>query len=82
MFYLSLGLLKPNIYYNLVGMATGCGLDARGVGVRVPVGSRIFSPPRRPDRPMVHPASYAMDIVDSFHKGKAAGVWNWPNTSN
>jgi hypothetical protein len=25
------------------------GLDDRGVGVRVLVGSRIFSPPRRPD---------------------------------
>jgi hypothetical protein len=33
-----------------VGIATGCGLDDRGVGVRVPVGLRIFSSPRRPDR--------------------------------
>jgi hypothetical protein len=33
-----------------VGIATGYGLDCRGVGVRVPVGSRIFSFPRRPDR--------------------------------
>jgi hypothetical protein len=32
-----------------VGIATGYGLDDRGVGVRVPVGSRIFSS-RRPDR--------------------------------
>jgi hypothetical protein len=31
-------------------LATGYGLDDRGVGVRVPVGSRIFSSPRRPDR--------------------------------
>jgi hypothetical protein len=29
---------------------TGYGLDDRGVGVRVPVGSRIFSSPRRSDR--------------------------------
>jgi hypothetical protein len=29
--------------------ATGYGLDDRGVGVRVSVGSRIFSTPRRPD---------------------------------
>jgi hypothetical protein len=29
---------------------TGYGLDDRGVGVRVPVGSRIFSSPRRPER--------------------------------
>jgi hypothetical protein len=32
-----------------VGIATGYGLDDRGVGVRVPVGSRIFSSPSRPD---------------------------------
>jgi hypothetical protein len=33
-----------------VGTATGYGLDGRGVGVRVPVGSRIFSSPRRTER--------------------------------
>jgi hypothetical protein len=33
-----------------VGKATGYGLDDRGVGVRAPVGPRIFSSPRRPDR--------------------------------
>jgi hypothetical protein len=33
-----------------VGTATGYGLDDGGVGVRVPVGSRIFSSPRPPDR--------------------------------
>jgi hypothetical protein len=33
-----------------VGITTGYGLDDRGVGVRVPVGSRIFSYPCRPDR--------------------------------
>jgi hypothetical protein len=33
-----------------VGIATGYGLDDRGVGVRVPAGSRIFSSSRRPDR--------------------------------
>jgi hypothetical protein len=35
---------------SVVGIATGYVLDDRGVGVRVPVGSRIFSSPRRPDR--------------------------------
>jgi hypothetical protein len=44
-----------NTYYNssrdsVVVIATGYGLDDRGVGVRVPVESRIFSSPRRPDR--------------------------------
>jgi hypothetical protein len=33
-----------------VSIATGYGLDDRVVEVRVPVGSRIFSSPRRPDR--------------------------------
>jgi hypothetical protein len=31
-----------------VGIATGYGLDGRGVGVRVPVGSRFFSTSSRP----------------------------------
>jgi hypothetical protein len=33
-----------------VGIATSYGLDDRGVEVRVPVGSRIFSSPSSPDR--------------------------------
>jgi hypothetical protein len=33
-----------------VDILTGYGLDDRGVGVRVPVSSRIFSFPRRPDQ--------------------------------
>jgi hypothetical protein len=35
---------------SVVGIATGYGLDDRGVGVRVPVGSRIFTSLRLPDR--------------------------------
>jgi hypothetical protein len=34
---------------SVVGIATSYGLDDQEVGVRVPVGSRIFSSPRRPD---------------------------------
>jgi hypothetical protein len=33
-----------------IGIATGYGLEDRGVRVRVPIWSRIFSSPRRPDR--------------------------------
>jgi hypothetical protein len=40
---------KFRLYDSAVGIATAYGLDDRGVGVRVPVGSRIFSSPRRPD---------------------------------
>jgi hypothetical protein len=32
------------------GIAAGYGFEGRGVGVRVPVGARLFSSPRRPDR--------------------------------
>jgi hypothetical protein len=35
---------------SIVGRATGYGLGDQEVGVRVPVGSRIFTSPRRPDR--------------------------------
>jgi hypothetical protein len=54
---LGVGCTRANLehYHDMsrdsaVGIATGYGLDDRGVGVRVPVGSRIFSSPRRPDR--------------------------------
>jgi hypothetical protein len=33
-----------------VGIATGYGLDGRGVGIRVLLGARIFSYTRRPDQ--------------------------------
>jgi hypothetical protein len=33
-----------------VSIATGYGLDDRGVGIRVPVGTKIFPSPYRPDR--------------------------------
>jgi hypothetical protein len=35
---------------SVVGLETGYGMDDLGVGDRVPVGSRIFSSSRRPDR--------------------------------
>jgi hypothetical protein len=35
---------------NIVGIATGYRLDYQGVGVRAPVGSRIFSSPPCADR--------------------------------
>jgi hypothetical protein len=43
-------VIKFSIYLSVVGTATGYGLDDRGIGVRVPVGSRIFFSPSRPDR--------------------------------
>jgi hypothetical protein len=35
---------------SVVGIATGYGLNDRGVGVRVPVMSKMFLSPRAPDR--------------------------------
>jgi hypothetical protein len=50
-----------------VGIATGYGLGDGGVGVRVPVGSRIVFSLRRP-------ASCPMDTGGSLPGGKAAGA--------
>jgi hypothetical protein len=46
-----------------VDITTGYGLKDRGVGVRVPIGARCFSTPRRPDR-----------LWGSFLGDKAAGA--------
>jgi hypothetical protein len=55
-------------------IATGCGLDDLGVGVRVPVRLRIFSFPRRPDRPWGPPSLLSNPYRGSFTEGKAAGA--------
>jgi hypothetical protein len=67
-----------------VDIATGYMVGDRGVGVRVPVGSRIFSSVRRPDRLWGPPGSYPMRTGGggAFAGGKAAGACNWPLTSN
>jgi hypothetical protein len=43
-------LLHSRSRDSTVGIATDYGLNGRGVGVRVPVRSRIFSSSRRPDQ--------------------------------
>jgi hypothetical protein len=55
-----------------VSIATGYGLDDRGVGVRVPVRSRIFSSPLRPDRLCGPPTLLSNGY--RFPGGKAAGA--------
>jgi hypothetical protein len=47
-----------------VGIVTGYGLDDRGVGVRAPVGSTIFSSPRRPDPPWGPP-----NLISNWSRG-------------
>jgi hypothetical protein len=56
-----------------VGM-TGYGLDDGGVGVRVPVVSRISVLHVVQNGSGVHPASYPMGTGGSFYGGKAAGA--------
>jgi hypothetical protein len=62
------------------GIATSYGLDDRGVGVRFPLGSRIFSSPRLSDGLWAHPASYQMGGGGSFPGGKETEAWSWPLT--
>jgi hypothetical protein len=52
-----------------VGIATAYGLDDRGVGVRGPVESRIFSPQRRPDR-LLDPSS----LLSNGYRGALSPV--------
>jgi hypothetical protein len=54
---------------SIVGIATGYGLDDQGVGVRVPVGARIFSSPCHPDW-LRGPRS----LLSSVYWGKVAGA--------
>jgi hypothetical protein len=51
-------------------IATGYGLDDQGVGIRVPLGARIFISPYRPYWLWGHPASYAMGTGGSFSEVK------------
>jgi hypothetical protein len=74
-------MLKCNILYHCqtgagiaVDIATGYGLDERGVGIRVPVGSRIFSSPRCPDRVWGPSNLLSIGYRGSFSGGKAAKV--------
>jgi hypothetical protein len=59
---------------SVIGKATSYGLDDQEIGVRVPVGSRIFSSPRRLDRLWGPPNLLPMGTMRSFLRGKAAGA--------
>jgi hypothetical protein len=59
---------------SVVSIATGYGLDDRGVRVQVSVGSRNFSSPHRPDRLWGSPYLLFIGYWGSFPRGKAAGA--------
>jgi hypothetical protein len=66
-----------NVYYSrdsAVGIATGYGLDDRGVGVRIPVGSRILSSSLVQTGSGAHSSSYPVGTGGPFPGGKAAGA--------
>jgi hypothetical protein len=59
---------------SVVGIATGYGLDGRGVGVRVPVRSRIFLLHVVQTDSEIHPTSYLLGTGGAFPGAKAAGA--------
>jgi hypothetical protein len=59
---------------SVVGIANGYGLDDRGVRVRVPVGSRIFSLHVVQTGSGVHLTSYPMGTGGSFPVDKSTAA--------
>jgi hypothetical protein len=54
---------------SVIGILTGYGLDDRGFGVLLPVGSSIFFSPRRPDRLWVPPILPSNEYRGLFLRG-------------
>jgi hypothetical protein len=60
---------KPMSRDSAGGIATGYGMHDRGVRVRVPVGSRIFSSPRRTERLLGPPSLLSNGYRGQFPRG-------------
>jgi hypothetical protein len=60
-----------------VGITTHNALDNRGVWVRVPVGSRIFTSPYHPYRLWDPPS-----LLRNWYRNETTGAWRWPATSS
>jgi hypothetical protein len=59
---------------SVVSIATGDGMDEGGVGVRIPIGARIFSSPLVQTGSGVHPTFYPMGSGGSFLGSTEAGA--------
>jgi hypothetical protein len=74
-FHASAALLPGEIAHgpasrdSVIGIATGYGLDDRGVGVRVPVGPRTFSSACHPDRLWDPPSPLSNGYRGLFPRG-------------
>jgi hypothetical protein len=81
-FYLKISKVKLSLCLTTVGIATGYGLDDRGVGVRVPVGSRFFSTSSRPAlRPSRPPIQWVLGALSPGIKRKGRGTDHSPTAS-
>jgi hypothetical protein len=65
-----------------VGIATGYGLDDRGSGFRVLVGTRFYSPPHHPYRFWGPSSLLSNDYGGPFSGDNAAVAWSWQLTSD
>jgi hypothetical protein len=65
---------RKSVADSVVGIATGYGLDDRGVGVQVPAGSRIFSSSCRQTGFGVYPTSYPRGTGGCFSGSKEAAA--------
>jgi hypothetical protein len=68
--YVSTCICKP-IIISTVSIVTGCGLDDPGIGVRVPVRSRIVSHTQRPDELWGSPSLLPDAYSRLFSEGKS-----------
>jgi hypothetical protein len=59
---------------SVIDAASSYGLDDRGVGIRVPVESRIFPSLSRPDRHLGPPSLLSNGYRGLSPRGKAAGA--------
>jgi hypothetical protein len=74
-FSIHLVCLMPNsLSIGTIGVATGFGLDERGVGVGVPGWTGILTSPRRPDRLWGPPSLLSNGYRRLFPQGQSGGV--------